>query len=86
MNWKVGDKAILVDDGHIHLPENRAIIGEECTIIRKALDEFYDWTVDVSGKGFEVKARCLRPIPDNDSKQVTTWDKCEFQPKELVTV
>ncbi len=86
MNWKIGDRALLVDNGSVKGAENLQVMGETCVIIAVNLDD-WDWDVDVCGEVFYVDATCLRRIPDHyDGLEVTTWDESPFKPKELVTI
>ena len=90
MNWQIGDMAIVVGGDEL------AVIGREITIVGiKSIFGVAYHEVDIpagpnksSGPivgGLQYRSGSLKPIPDDDSKQVTTWDECEFQPKELVT-
>lgn len=80
MNWKPRDRAIIVDDGNIHNPENRLAIGEECSLIRPTGRGDF-WDVDIGGEVWEVRERCLRPIYDGNEK--VSWEDCVFKPDEV---
>lgn len=91
MNWQIGDRAIFVGSG----PGDEANLSGKivellehhpCASFEGGVHIINAWRIDNQFPPAWVAERFLRPIPDNDSKQVTTWDKCEFQPKELVTV
>lgn len=88
-NWQVGDRAIIVDDGHIDEPHNRKVIGEECIIIGRSYTGHHDWEVGVCGAVFDAKSCCLRPIPDDKHKRFheglvsTKRSKCEWHPTKV---
>lgn len=91
MNWKVGDRAILVNDGYVRQEENLSVMGEECTLLEPSDDPFFDWSVDVAGEAWYAKCSCLRPIYDGNEK--TSWEDCIdddgnliWQHKELVVI
>ena len=87
MNWQIGDRAILINSLHgVHLNHVVDILGSHILI-------FHNDTWPAGTSGYHImccghKYFCtsdwLRPIPDNNSRQVTTWDECPFTPKELV--
>ncbi len=86
MNWNIGDRAILVNDGSCE-SDCLQYIGSECVIVAVCEGEFHDWDVDCGGQLLEVKNSGLRPIPDEyDGNEASSWDECPWQPKELVMI
>ena len=87
MNWNVGDKGIIcgVPQGFYGCDINGSVVtvtspvnegGKICIEDVRCAD----------GIASSILPKHLKPIPDNDSRQVTTWDECIFKPRELVTV
>ena len=83
MNWQIGDVAILVNDGTC-MPDCLEFMGSECLILCACSGIPYDWEVDCGGEILETRNSSLRPLPPPN--EVTTWDTCEFQPRELIGV
>ena len=84
MNWKVGDRAIIVEDGHTYAAKDANAFGRCCTIIGPGIG--LDWEVDVDGinhKHAEVNSCVLRPIDDYDGHEITSWEECIWQPKVM---
>ena len=72
-NWKVGDRAILVNDGRC-ATDCLMYMGSECLIVSVCDADLYDWDVDVGAEYFlEVRNSGIRPIPDDKS----TWEELE---------
>ena len=84
MNWQIGDVAIMINDGTIHAPDIFSIVGSEVELLRPCAAYGYDWDISTSVGLLEARESCLRKLPPPN--EVTTWDTCEFQPKELVGV
>ena len=89
-SWKIGDRAIIINDGYIIGKRELGTIGSECVLLSPATHLLYDWHIDVGGEKAMITSSCLRPIPDEyDGKQVSTWDEMNdkdyiFKPRELV--
>lgn len=86
MNWKIGDVAIICNVT-VHTEYN----GMEVTILSELRMSVYgDLVYDTDAppkNGADitvVQPKYLRPLPPPN--EVTTWDTCEFQPKELIGV
>ena len=86
MNWQIGDRAIICGVPPAH--QGYDINGEEVTLTSCEEDGrvCIEHIKCAAGIGARIWTKHLRPIPDNDSRQVTTWDNCIFTPRELVTV
>ena len=84
MNWKAGDRAILVNCIH---PMNE---GQECVITDGPwLDDDLQtrWEVCCATGKWDPRAYNLKPIPDEyDGNQASSWDECPWKPKELVMI
>ena len=88
MNWKPGDRAIIVNvDCHQHMA------GEECTLIEylgyyrnSSTKRFVEnaWSVETRAGAFAVASDSLRPIYDGN--EPVTWESCVWQPKVLEVV
>jgi len=87
MNWKAGDRAIMI---------NCVIIaneGQECTItgpMEEGIDritfEYYmGWPIECATGLYVSYPHCLKPI-SYDGNEKTSWSECAWQPKELVVV
>lgn len=81
MNWKIGDRAILVN---CRIMENE---GTECHIIgsmingRQDGETYLGWPIECATGEWIARPRQLKPIPNTyDGNEATTWDECPFKP------
>ena len=96
MNWKVGDRAII-----LYSPGGKSIgnITQILSQLRPASNDVTSGEIVVGDMVYEISARAshaasvcvskpewLGPIPDDNSRQVTTWEECPFKPKEVCHV
>ena len=92
MNWQVGDRAICITPGRWHLVECTITselypkIWNGPTIPAGTLVHETDLSSEIRGARIVGTPDEFIPIPDDDSRQVTTWDECPFKPLELVTL
>lgn len=87
MNWKPGDRALCVNCSH---PENES---EICTVLGPMVPgfavrwggEYIGWPVSLPSGRYVAHPSQPKPIDDDyDGHQVTTWDKCVWQPAVTV--
>lgn len=80
MNWKPGDRAIVVGSPMF----GREIVGEIVHITSRPYleDNVAGKVVDIEpiGKFYRAETKYLKPIDDYDGHQVTTWDGCVWKP------
>jgi len=90
MNWKPGDRAIIVTAAYVSSEghDSKKTVGEIVHIISHPYLIGGVMAVDIEPLGWwnHADVACLRPIDDYDGMEVTSWSKCIFQPKELVRV
>ena len=81
MNWKVGDRALIIDDATAQSGCEHWC-GQEVVLLKPHLNfGRTDWFV---GEGIVVMEAVLRPLYDGNEK--TSWEDCIWQPKELVVI
>ena len=101
MKWKRGDMALIVPggDGHDELAgrtcELVRFIGSHDPDKPYYYEDLPDnmviecaWQVSMSGCSlYAVSESCLQPIDGYDGNELTTWDKCIWQPeRDLVSL
>lgn len=77
MNWKPGDRALIVrnEAGYVPLYCQR-YLNETCVLLNRInKPKHLDWAVDCLGKIVWVSEKVLRPIPDDN--ETTTWEAVE---------
>lgn len=91
MNWKPGDRALIISE--------ESFLGRQCTVVSVrtnspvySLGEIVIWPhlieVDIEGLSpplcsgnWAVKPEWLRKIDDgSDYRKVSSWDECPFKP------
>ena len=84
MNWRPGDRAIFVGTS---APE---ALGTEVTVMTFPMlwenGREYVITRPLIRSVNGVYTSNLRPIDDYDGHEITSWSKCVWQPKGLVTL
>jgi hypothetical protein len=96
MNWNVGDIAIIANTVHFAWS---SYVGTPCTIV-STLDpsecvsiegHSYQYLVQLcDGTDVAAAEPHLKPfdgeVDEYDGHETTTWDKCDWQPKELKVI
>ena len=87
MNWKAGDRAILVGLGGVEDGRDVSVFnGEEvhitsCPYLHGFMEVVDIEMIDNYWKRADVTN--LRPIDDYDGHEITSWEECIWQPKVM---
>jgi len=94
MNWKAGDRAIVIKS------ENYPCMhGQQVTVLSTFINRFGEHLVEIDepippgrkfspgpvSAGIGYRSNALKLIP-YDGNEKTSWEDCCWQPKELVVV